>query len=88
MATSDPFDSQESFISCELLEQIPLHSVTGKFSALSYCAGNVNDIVKIMIDGYWFNAFANLAHSLGRFQDLYVKDSISGTLIWTDQVCS
>jgi hypothetical protein len=86
-STSEMLDSKEPLICCELFEQIPLQSITGKFSALSYCAGSANDTVKIMVDGYWFNAFANLAHSLERFQDLYDKESGSGYLLWTDQVC-
>jgi hypothetical protein len=87
LSTSEKLRSKKTFICCELQEKIPLGSITGKFSALSYCAGSADETVKIMIDGYWFNAFANLAHSLDRFQNLYEKDSISGLLLWTDQAC-
>ena len=45
-----------SFICCEVIEQVPLESITNKYAAPSYCGGAVTDTRRIMIDGYWFNA--------------------------------
>ena len=40
-----------------------------------------------MVDGYFFNAFANLTYSLGRLLDLSETGSCSSKLLWADQIC-
>jgi hypothetical protein len=74
----------------ELLDCVPLTTVTGRYSALSYCAGSARDTTPIMIDGLLFNAFANLEHALSCLSTASVTASKVGTdhlLLWTDQVC-
>ncbi|KAM7189617.1 Heterokaryon incompatibility protein (HET) domain containing protein [Rhypophila sp. PSN 637] len=78
---------EESFICCELLERLSLDDITGKYSALSYCAGSALQTKRIMIDGHWFNAFANLEHALDGFRCHHDQEAPSGNLVWTDQAC-
>jgi hypothetical protein len=70
-------ERHEDFICCELLEPLPLESVTHKYAALSYCAGSASTTKRIMIDGFWFNAFANLEHALDGFMHCYDRFSTS-----------
>ena len=81
-------DSQD-FICASLIEDVGSIAKRSplKYSALSYCAGSASNVKRIMIDGYWFNAFANLEHSLERFRVLHDPKSNAQALIWTDQVC-
>jgi hypothetical protein len=75
------------FICCSLLEPIDLDSFNQKYAALSYCAGKPTDTRRIMIDGYWFNAFANLEHALEGFRNHSDCESPSCNLLWADQAC-
>ncbi|KAM7203437.1 Heterokaryon incompatibility protein (HET) domain containing protein [Naviculisporaceae sp. PSN 640] len=79
--------SPEPFICCQLLEAICINLRSGEYTALSYCAGNPYRTRRVMIDGYWFNAFENLEHALEGFRINYDKESWFGNEIWTDQVC-
>src|SRR5215471_8958663 len=65
--------SEEDFICASLIEDVGgiTDGFPVKYAALSYCAGSAGITKRIMIDGYWFNAFANLEHSLERFRKLY-----------------
>ncbi|KAH8669329.1 heterokaryon incompatibility protein-domain-containing protein [Ilyonectria robusta] len=76
-----------TFICCQLVEANKLELQERKYAALSYCAGKPTETRRIMIDGYWFNAFANLEHALEGFREHYDRSSSSGNLIWADQVC-
>ncbi|KAM7211403.1 Heterokaryon incompatibility protein (HET) domain containing protein, partial [Rhypophila decipiens] len=78
---------EESFICCELVERLSLDDVTGKYPALSYCADSALQTKQIMIDGDWFNAFANLKHALDGFRCHHDQEAPSGNLVWTDQAC-
>lgn len=79
---------EKSFIACELLDQVPLASMNGRYSALSYCAGKPSDPVAIMVNGFWFNAFANLEHSLECVRHRWASERREEQLLlWTDQVC-
>jgi hypothetical protein len=80
-------DIPGDFICCSLLEPIDLDSFDQKYAALSYCAGKPTETRRIMIDGYWFNAFANLEHALEGFRNHFDRESASGNLLWTDQAC-
>ncbi|PVH70502.1 hypothetical protein DL98DRAFT_504550 [Cadophora sp. DSE1049] len=79
----------KTFIACELHDKVLLTTMSGKYAALSYCAGSSKETTKIMIDGMWFNAFANLEHSLESVREQLQQPRGSETelLIWTDQVC-
>jgi hypothetical protein len=83
--------ASDSFIVCELRDKIPLTTMNGRYSALSYCAGRPTETKKIMINGCWFNAFANLEHSIEsvrRNADQNNRQNPEENIfLWTDQVC-
>ncbi|KAF4461164.1 hypothetical protein FALBO_12043 [Fusarium albosuccineum] len=75
-------------IECNLLDNILLDSVKGKYTTLSYCAGSPTDIERVIIDGFCFNAFANLGHALRQARHFW-KDKFDKRelLLWADQIC-
>ncbi|KAH7370417.1 heterokaryon incompatibility protein-domain-containing protein [Rhexocercosporidium sp. MPI-PUGE-AT-0058] len=68
-------------------KQVQLDSISGKYAALSYCAGKATETARIIIDGFWFNAFANLEHALDALRTNFDTTSASQNVLWTDQVC-
>jgi hypothetical protein len=86
-----PAWASDSFIVCELRDKIPLTTMNGRYSALSYCAGRATETTKIMINGCWFNAFANLEHSIEsvRCEACQNQSQNPGEeiFLWTDQIC-
>jgi len=80
-------NNHENYICCELLGPKKLESIKKKYAALSYCAGSVTETKRILVDGYWFNAFANLEHALDGFIHTFDRKYASANLLWTDQVC-
>jgi hypothetical protein len=77
-------------IKCTLLPGRSLVQTKGRYSALSYCAGDPKITSPILVNGVRFNAFANLRHALGEvrnFWDRKYKDEPRDLLLWTDQVC-
>ena len=77
-------------IKCSLLPAIHLDRVAGKYSALSYCAGDPNNQDTILVNGIKFNAFANLRHALAEVRDFWRKTSKhtnEDLILWTDQIC-
>ncbi|KAH8882401.1 hypothetical protein GQ53DRAFT_812104 [Thozetella sp. PMI_491] len=76
-----------NFICCSLLEPVDLDSLDEEYAALSYCAGNPKDSSRIMIDGFWFNAFTNLEHTLEGFRSHFDGRPATGNLVWADQIC-
>lgn len=83
--TQAPLWASDLFIVCELRDKIPLPTMNGRYSALSYCAGRPTETTKIMINGCWFNAFANLEHSIESVR--CNADRRENIFLWTDQVC-
>ncbi|KAF5013715.1 hypothetical protein FDECE_314 [Fusarium decemcellulare] len=75
-------------IKCDLLDEIPLDSVKGKYTTLSYCAGSPKNIEQVVVDGICFNAFANLGHALRQARHFW-KDKFDKRelLLWADQIC-
>jgi len=86
-APGSPDIVPNTVICCEILDQVRLSTMTGRFSALSYCAGSAKNTTKIMVNGYSFNAFANLEHSLECIRHSSANGGEESFLIWTDQVC-
>jgi hypothetical protein len=79
---------KQPVIACELVDKIPLSRVDGKYHALSYCAGSPKNVSRILINGMFFNAFANLEHAIER--TLYSWNSRNPgkeLLLWVDQIC-
>lgn len=75
-------------IHCELLDNISLSDIEGKYTTLSYCAGDPKNTEAILVNGVEFNAFANLGHAL-RQARFFWKDRYQDTelLLWADQIC-
>jgi hypothetical protein len=88
-APEAPPETANTFIACELHDKASLTTMAGRYTALSYCAGSSAETTKIMINGMWFNAFANLEHALESFRKHSQESEVSKPqlLIWTDQVC-
>ena len=83
-----PPNVNKSFIACELIDKVPLPSMNGRYSTLSYCAGKPTETAEIMVGGFWFNAFANLEHSLEWVRYRWESEGRGDELLlWTDQVC-
>lgn len=81
-------DSDDSaVICCELTEKVSLEAVKGEFVALSYAAGSPRDTRRILVNGYWFNAFQSLTKHL---ENLVAQMRPRGSvpLLWTDQTCT
>jgi hypothetical protein len=72
-----------------LLDNLPLPSVSGTFTALSYCAGDPRNATRILVNGQHFNVFANLAVALEECHTYWGKKWMTPgeQLLWVDQVC-
>jgi hypothetical protein len=44
--------TEASYICCELEDEVPLESASGKYTALSYCAGRATDTARIIINEF------------------------------------
>jgi hypothetical protein len=81
-------DTKQAPISCDLLDNVPLSTVKGKYTTISYSAGDLNEIERIVVNGLPFNAFSNLGHALRQarhfWRDNFDKQEL---LLWADQVC-
>ncbi|CAO2650619.1 Nn.00g019110.m01.CDS01 [Neocucurbitaria sp. VM-36] len=83
-----PGDNKRSPIEAELVDGQPLHAVQGKFTTISYCAGDPKKTETIYINGRTFNAFSNLGHALRLVRDFWKeKFGTRELLLWADQVC-
>lgn len=81
-------DSKASPITCDLLDNLSLDAMNGKYVTLSYCAGDPTKTEVITINGLEFNAFANLGHAVRQARHFW-KDKFAADqdlLLWTDQV--
>lgn len=80
--------NQESFLWCDIRDQALLSTAAGKYSALSYRAGDSTDTAWILINGIPFRAFANLEHSLECLRRNWNEEDANRAFwLWTDQVC-
>jgi Heterokaryon incompatibility protein (HET) len=93
-APEAPDDIPDSFLVGEVLQNgITPDNRSGQYSALSYCAGSATKTAKIMINGYWFNLFANCEHAMESIRQSYEDSELQAPsqsielLIWTDQIC-
>lgn len=83
-----PPQVEEPFLACELMDTVPLAYMQGRYSAVSYCAGGATKTARIMLNGYWFNCFANLEHSIECIRLHWARESNNDDLLlWTDQIC-
>ncbi|KAF5006646.1 hypothetical protein FDECE_6980 [Fusarium decemcellulare] len=75
-------------IECDLLNDISLDSIRGKYTTLSYCAASPHDIEIVLVNGIPFNAFANLGHALRQARHFWIESGEQDELLlWADQIC-
>ncbi|KAK5124827.1 hypothetical protein LTR85_001540 [Meristemomyces frigidus] len=67
---------------CNLAAPIPLEDASGRYEAVSYCAGNPKDTVCVTVNGLDFNIFASLNQALHR-----LRRGKKTRVLWIDQVC-
>jgi Heterokaryon incompatibility protein (HET) len=81
-------DRLSDLIECKLIDKIPLARMHGRYSALSYCAGNPKNTREIVVNGIPFKAFANLVHALWEVCRFWKENyGDRELLLWADQVC-
>ena len=72
----------------ELVDKVPIASVQGRYTALSYCAGSPEKTNAVLVNGLPFNAFANLEHALQASLKFWKQEmGQKEMLIWADQIC-
>lgn len=75
-------------ISCDFLDNIPLATVKGKYTTISYCAGDPKATEEISVNGAVFNVFSNLGHALRQALRFWkARLPHQELLLWVDQVC-
>jgi hypothetical protein len=81
-------DDESGTIRCDLVDDISLLAMSGKYTTISYCAGDPTQTEAIIVNGFCFNAFANLGHALRQARHFW-KDKFDNQecLLWVDQVC-
>lgn len=74
-------------IICSIYDNTPIESVTDKYLALSYFAGDHRQTAEILVNDIIFNVFAGLSGALRRIRR--TEDFLQGRphLIWVDQIC-
>jgi hypothetical protein len=74
-------------IICEIHDNLPMETVSQTYLALSYCAGDHHQTMKICVNGVAFNVFAGLGAALQRIR--LDEEALAGRMhmIWTDQIC-
>ena len=83
-----PGEDKGHRIKCELIDNQSLAAMQGKFTTLSYCAGDPKKTETIVVNGLEFNAFSNLGHALRQVRHFWKeKYDTQELLLWTDQVC-
>ena len=81
-------DSGKGLIECQLVHNIALDDVHGRYTALSYCAGDLQKTQTIILDGVSFNVFSNLGHALKEARHFWRKTYHEREfLLWVDQIC-
>jgi hypothetical protein len=61
----------------------------GKYTTISYCAGDPKKTEVIVVNGVEFNAFANLGHALRQARHFWTDrfNNNQELILWVDQVC-
>lgn len=81
-------DHRKGLVECELQRKRPLSAITGRYFALSYCAGDPTKTQSILVNGIRFQVFANLAHALAQVRYFWTKMyGKRELLLWVDQIC-
>ncbi|KAH7076249.1 heterokaryon incompatibility protein-domain-containing protein, partial [Paraphoma chrysanthemicola] len=75
-------------IRCELLHNVSLDAMRGKYTTISYCAGDPKQTEAVFLDERPFNAFASLGHALRQARHYWKKyHEHQELLLWADQTC-
>jgi len=81
-------DDREGMIDCILQQCKPLSEIKGRYTALSYCAGDPRITKKIIVNGTTCNVFANLEHALHEARHFWKQTRANEDLfMWVDQIC-
>jgi hypothetical protein len=81
-------EDDNATIKCDLIDDVSLDEYTGKFTTLSYCAGDPRKTETVLVNGVYFNAFANLGHALRQARHFWKTNHADHQLLlWADQVC-
>ncbi|KAK0662456.1 putative heterokaryon incompatibility protein, partial [Cercophora samala] len=81
-------DDNDGLIKCDLLPAASLSNITGRYTAISYCAGDPIRTKKILVNGIQFNVFENLAHVLDMTRHFWTKTfPKKECILWADQIC-
>ncbi|PMD28793.1 hypothetical protein L207DRAFT_521110 [Hyaloscypha variabilis F] len=84
----EPGEHESSRIRCELIDNLSLTEMQGKFTTVSYCAGDPKETETILVNGLEFNAFSNLGHAFRQVRHFWKeKYGTQELLLWTDQIC-
>jgi hypothetical protein len=57
-------EDNNATIECDLSDDVLLEEHTGRFTTISYCAGDPRQTETVLVNGVCFNAFANLGHAI------------------------
>jgi hypothetical protein len=78
----------DGLLSCEMMENVDIRRIHGRYLAISYYAGNPHETISILVDGHAFNAFATLAHGITNIYRFWTKERPGqDLLLWADQIC-
>jgi len=70
---------------CTLTDGIPLAEARDTYTAISYCAGDPNTR-PLLVNGYHFNAFANLVHAIEEAYNHRTDRSVNKVVLWANQM--
>jgi hypothetical protein len=81
-------EDDNATVECDLIDDVSLEEYTGKFTTISYCAGEPNKTETVLVNGEPFNAFANLGHALREARHFWkTHHEDQELLLWADQIC-
>lgn len=84
-----PQDAAEPVVDFQTLDKCDLTEYKPKYIAFSYAAGNPGITTSIHVNGYAFNAFANLGDAIRDVLSFCKRTDLNVTeqLFWIDQIC-
>jgi hypothetical protein len=81
-------DNNSTPLNFELLQNVLIADVKGKYTTLSYCAGDPKATKEVIVNGAVFNVFGNLHHALGQVRRYWRENrQEEELLLWADQIC-
>ncbi|KAK5652300.1 hypothetical protein OQA88_10648 [Cercophora sp. LCS_1] len=81
-------DEWPRVLDCEIIDKIPLSSNYGNCCAISCAAGSHAQTAEVLVDGFVFKTFANLAHAIHCSFDVWKAHNPGRQfLVWVDQIC-